>query len=115
MAEQRLCQHQPARGVDADPVAVERHVDPALGAEVRVGLPGDIAQEAGGETQARRFRVVLEDRGDPAIAQGTVAGEATEVAANLPRSLHHRIEALVTALARGAQQTRKPSSWGKRG
>ena len=40
-----------AGGVDRDPITVQRHFDPTVGAEARVRLPCDVREEARGEAE----------------------------------------------------------------
>ena len=53
---QRLGHHHPLGGGDADPIAVQRHFDAALGAKFGIGLPGDVGEDAGGQADALRPR-----------------------------------------------------------
>ena len=78
IAEQGLGEHHPARRVDRHPIAVQRHVDAALGAEIGMGGPGDVGEQAGGEAQPRAARVVVEGGRDPAVEQVAMLGEAAE-------------------------------------
>ena len=43
-----LGHNHPASGVDGGPVAMKRHFNPAVRAEHRGGLPGDVGEQAGG-------------------------------------------------------------------
>ena len=59
---QRLGHHHPPGGVDPDPIAVERHLDAAIGAKVGRGLPRDVGQQARGMADAAHRRRIVEHR-----------------------------------------------------
>ena len=80
-------------GVDGDPIAVERHLDSAVGAETGVGLPGDVGQQAGGEAKPAHRGGIVEQRRDPVVEQVAMLAEAMLAAAGLPRRLDQRVEA----------------------
>ena len=83
---------RPAR-IDRDPIAVQRHLDPAVGAEAGVRLPRDVGQQAGGEAQPAHRRRVVEQRRDPIVEQVAVLAEAVLAAAGLARCLDQRVDA----------------------
>ena len=79
--------------VDRDPIAVQRHLDPAVGAEAGVGLPRDVGQQARGEAQPAHRGGVVEQGRDPIVEQVAVLAEAMLAAAGLARRLDQRVEA----------------------
>ena len=83
---------RPAR-IDRDPVAVKRHLDAAVGAEIGVGLPRDVGQQAGREPQPPHRRRVVEQRRDPLVEQVAMLAEAMLAAAGVARLLDQRIDA----------------------
>ena len=50
-AAQGAAEHGTAVKVDADPIAMHRHVDRTLGAKVGMRVPADVAQQARRESQ----------------------------------------------------------------
>jgi hypothetical protein len=77
----------PAGGVDRDPIAVQRHVDAALGPETRVGGPGDVGEQAGGEAEPRHLRAVVEGGRDPGVEHVAMLLEAAEPRARLDQGI----------------------------
>ena len=94
---QRLRHDHPPGGAHRDPVAVKRHFDAAVGAEVGVGLPGDVGQQARGEAQAAHRRRIVEQRRDPLVEQVAVLAEAMLAAAGIARRLDQRVELAAAA------------------
>ncbi len=79
---QRAGEQNTSGNIDAAPIAVQADLGPALGAEVGVGRPGDIAEQTRGEPDAavaRRF--AREQRRDPVGDRAAVRGEPREAAA----------------------------------
>jgi len=91
IGKQGLRDHDPARPVDPDPIAVKRHVHSALGPELGMRLPGDVGKQAGGEAQAGCTGIVVEHGRDPAVQQVAMLREAAEAPPRLPRSLDQRV------------------------
>jgi hypothetical protein len=75
----------------ADPIAVQRHLDAALGAEIGVGLPGDVGEQAGGEAQPAH-RGSSSNSGAIQRRAGRHAGRSDARPAGLARRLDQRIE-----------------------
>ena len=93
IGRQRLGHDHAAGRIDRDPIAVKRHFDAAVGAEARVGLPGDVGEQAGGAGAAAAFRRVVEQRRDPCVEQVAVLAEAMLAAAGIARLLDQRVDA----------------------
>src|SRR3954471_20758677 len=87
IAEQRLRGHHPPGPVDSDPIAMQRHVDAALGTEIGMGLPGDVGQQAGGEPQPGPFGRIVEYSRNPSVEQRAMLVEATKPPPRLTRCL----------------------------
>ena len=84
-------------GFDRDPIAVQRHLDAAVGAEAGVGLPRDVGEQAGGEAKPAHRRRIVEQRRDPLVEQVAVLAEAVLAAAGLARRLDQRVDAAASA------------------
>jgi hypothetical protein len=98
IGEEGLRDYHPARRIDPDPIAVQGHVDAALGSVVGMGSPGDVREKTSGESQPRRFCLIVEGRSDPAIEQGTMLGKPTECSPASRAPLYQRIaQALLAA------------------
>ena len=64
---QRLSHDHAAGRVHRDPVAVQRHLNAAVGAEAGVRLPGDVGEQARREAQPAHRRRVVKQRRDPFV------------------------------------------------
>lgn len=87
-----LGHNHPASGVDGGPVAMKRHFNPAVRAEHRGGLPGDVGQKAGRQVQTLERGRIVEQRRDPLVKLGAMLAEAMLAAACVAGRLDQRVE-----------------------
>src|SRR5689334_1557874 len=66
---ERLRHDRSAGRAYCDPVAVQRHLDSAVGAKAGVRVPGDVGEETGREPQPAHRRCVVEQWRDPLVEQ----------------------------------------------
>nr|WP_260580364.1 hypothetical protein [Sphingopyxis sp. PET50] len=79
---ERPRQQDAARNVDTAPVAVQADLGAAVGAEIGVRRPGDIAEQARGKTDAAVGGILAgEQRCDPVGERRTMRSEAREATA----------------------------------
>ena len=91
-AAQRAAEDRPAMRVDADPIAVDRQVDRALGPIIGMRVPGDVAEQAGRQPQPLHVgAVVRKQRVHPLVEIGAMVAEPAEPVADLQRRRQQRI------------------------
>ncbi len=77
-------------------MAVQRHLQPTLGAEIGIGVPAHIGQQTGRLADSL-MRLVREQRRDPVVEQVAMFGEATEQPPLLASRDDQRVRARVSA------------------
>src|SRR3546814_8552265 len=111
--EQRLRDPCPPTRIDRRPIAVERRIEPAFGAELGIGMPTDVREQASHVAQScETGRFVGKKRCNPPIEQIAVLDETAKSTPFLTRGDDQRIFGALALVALAVEQPLKKSASG---